>query len=217
MAVELGCDWHTVNDTVVAYGTALVDDDPEPFRCRRRPSASTRCSWSGSVLRHRQEFSTQIVDVVRGQLFDVVPGRSSAGPMAWLAKQGKDVARPGALRHLGPVRSLSQGLQPHGARRRPGGRPISRREAGQHQARRVPAPGPERDARPSRPQDRSPLSMPAPPDQGRGAPGRARDGRSSWACCGPATRTATWPPCGRPRRPCASSTPTAIPTSPCSG
>ncbi len=27
VAVELGCDWHTVNDTVIAYGTALVDDD----------------------------------------------------------------------------------------------------------------------------------------------------------------------------------------------
>ena len=25
IAVELGCDWHTINDTVIAYGTALVD------------------------------------------------------------------------------------------------------------------------------------------------------------------------------------------------
>jgi transposase len=29
VAVELGCDWHTINDTVIAYGTALVDDDPD--------------------------------------------------------------------------------------------------------------------------------------------------------------------------------------------
>ena len=28
VAVELGCEWHTVNDTVVSYGTARVDDDP---------------------------------------------------------------------------------------------------------------------------------------------------------------------------------------------
>jgi hypothetical protein len=27
-ARELGCDWHTVNEAVIAYGTALVDDDP---------------------------------------------------------------------------------------------------------------------------------------------------------------------------------------------
>ncbi len=26
VARELGCDWHTVNDVVVAYGAALVDD-----------------------------------------------------------------------------------------------------------------------------------------------------------------------------------------------
>jgi hypothetical protein len=26
MAVELGCDWHTIDDTVIAYGTAFVDD-----------------------------------------------------------------------------------------------------------------------------------------------------------------------------------------------
>ena len=26
LAVELACDWHTVNDAVVTYGTALVED-----------------------------------------------------------------------------------------------------------------------------------------------------------------------------------------------
>jgi hypothetical protein len=31
VADELGCDWHTVNDTVVAYGQARVDDDPDPI------------------------------------------------------------------------------------------------------------------------------------------------------------------------------------------
>jgi transposase len=25
LARELGCDWHTVNDAVIAYGTALVE------------------------------------------------------------------------------------------------------------------------------------------------------------------------------------------------
>jgi hypothetical protein len=29
IAVKLGCDWHTVNVAVIAYGTALIDDDPE--------------------------------------------------------------------------------------------------------------------------------------------------------------------------------------------
>ncbi len=39
---ELGCDWHTVNDTVITYGTALLDADPERFG-DVRPSGSTRC------------------------------------------------------------------------------------------------------------------------------------------------------------------------------
>lgn len=29
VARELGCDWHTVNDAVIAYGAALIDGDPE--------------------------------------------------------------------------------------------------------------------------------------------------------------------------------------------
>jgi hypothetical protein len=41
VALELGCDWHTVNDAVIAYGTALVDD---PARIGE-PTALTRpCS-----------------------------------------------------------------------------------------------------------------------------------------------------------------------------
>jgi transposase len=66
VAKELGCDWHTVNDAVVAYGEALVDHSDrfsvvealgldEVLMVRRGP-------W------HRQEFSTQLVDVGRGQL-----------------------------------------------------------------------------------------------------------------------------------------------------
>lgn len=31
IAVELGCDWRPVNDAVMAYGAALLDDDPTRF------------------------------------------------------------------------------------------------------------------------------------------------------------------------------------------
>ncbi|MCA1695773.1 MAG: ISL3 family transposase [Actinobacteria bacterium] len=83
VAVELGCDWHTVNDAVIAYGTALVDDvdrigEPtalgldETLFCREGP-------W------HQQCWSTSIVDVGAGRLLDVVAGRSGAEPCRWLA------------------------------------------------------------------------------------------------------------------------------------
>jgi len=86
VATELGCDWHTVNDTVVAYGEALLEADTERI-------GAVGALGLDEVLMvrigpyHRQHFSTQIVDVGAGQLLDVVPGRGSAEPMAWLAER----------------------------------------------------------------------------------------------------------------------------------
>ena len=44
VTVELGCDWHTVNDAVIAYGTVLVDpgkDRPaHPWGWTRRCSVA---------------------------------------------------------------------------------------------------------------------------------------------------------------------------------
>ena len=86
VASDLGCDWHTVNDAVIAYGTELVDDEArigdvealdldEILFCR--------------VGRWRtQAWSIQIVDVERGRLLDVVEGRKAAGPAAWLQARG---------------------------------------------------------------------------------------------------------------------------------
>jgi transposase len=87
VAGELGCDWHGVNDAVVAYGEALLDADDE-----RVGDVSALGLDEVLMVRvgpyHRQEFSTQLVDVRCGQLLDIVPGRGSARPMGWLAAQG---------------------------------------------------------------------------------------------------------------------------------
>lgn len=86
VARELGCDWHTVNDAVIAYGEALVDH-PDRF-------GEVEALGLDEVLFvregpfHRQHFSTSIVDVGRGQLLDVVPGRSGAEPKGWLERRG---------------------------------------------------------------------------------------------------------------------------------
>jgi len=75
---------HTVNDTVISYGTALVDD---PARIGVTTALGLdetlfvrRGQW------HHQEFVTSIVDVSPGrtaQLVDVVEGRTAAAPTAW--------------------------------------------------------------------------------------------------------------------------------------
>jgi transposase len=88
IAVELGCDWHTVNDAVIAYGTALVDDDHdrigEPTAVGLDETLFARLGpW------RTQLWSTSIVNVRAGQLLDVVPGRDSQGPCAWFAARSE--------------------------------------------------------------------------------------------------------------------------------
>lgn len=89
VAGELGCDWHTVNDTVIAYGTALIDDDVD------RIGAPTALGLDETLFvrlgpRHRQVWSTSIVDVRAGRLLDVVPGRSGVEPSRWLAARSDE-------------------------------------------------------------------------------------------------------------------------------
>ncbi len=82
LADELGCDWHTVNDTMIAYGTALVDDDPDRL-------GETDAVGIDEVLFvrlgpwHTKQWATSIVDVRAGRLLDVVPGRDHKEPCAW--------------------------------------------------------------------------------------------------------------------------------------
>ena len=86
IAVELGCDWHTINDTVLAYGTPLIEDPDrigEPTALGLDETLFCRVgTW------RRQSWSTSIVDVEAGRLLEVVPGRSAAEPCRWLAERG---------------------------------------------------------------------------------------------------------------------------------
>lgn len=114
VAGELGCDWHTVNDTVLAYGEALLDADEE-----RIGEVSALGLDEVLMVRigpyHRQHFSTQIVDVGAGQLLDVVPGRGSAEPMAWLAEQTEAFRQRiefGTLDLSGPYRRVFEIMVP---------------------------------------------------------------------------------------------------------
>ena len=71
IGVELGCDWHTVNDAVIAYGSALVDDDPH--RIGEPTAVGLDETLFARVGRWRtQLWSTSIVNVRAGQLLDVV-------------------------------------------------------------------------------------------------------------------------------------------------
>ncbi len=88
IAVELSCDWHTINDAVIAYGTPLVDDPARIGEVEALGLDETLFARIGPW--RTQAWSTSVVDVRRGQLLDVIGGRSSAGACQWLA--GRDQA-----------------------------------------------------------------------------------------------------------------------------
>ena len=79
VADELGCDWHTVNDAVLAYGGALLDADTD------RIGTVEALGLDETLFGHtgrwrRQRWCTSIVDVAAGRvrLLDVVAGECVA-------------------------------------------------------------------------------------------------------------------------------------------
>ncbi|HEX3393686.1 MAG TPA: ISL3 family transposase [Acidimicrobiales bacterium] len=113
VAVELGCDWHTVNDAVIAYGTVLVDDPA-------RIGEPTALGLDETLFAHQgpwrtQRWSTSIVDVGAGRLIDVVPGRSAGEPCKWLAARSDEWRARIAWATLdlsGPYRSVFDTMLP---------------------------------------------------------------------------------------------------------
>lgn len=114
IAVELGCDWHTINNTLIAYGSALVDDDPNRYTTVEAVGLD-EVLFKRSGPFHRQHWSTQIVDVGKGQLLDVVPGRSGTEPKKWLEAKGKpwrDQVRFATLDLSGAYRAVFNEMLP---------------------------------------------------------------------------------------------------------
>ena len=113
VADDLGCDWHTVNDAVMAYGERLVDDPGRigPVDALGLDEAlfTRRGRW------RTKQWSTSIVDVVSGRLLDVVEGRDSLPACRWLANRDegwRDQIRYGTLDMSGPYRTVFDTMLP---------------------------------------------------------------------------------------------------------
>lgn len=85
VAEDLGCDWHTCNDAVLAYGQALVDH-PDRFGDVAALGLDEHLMVRTGE-RHRQDFVTAIVDVDASQLLDIVPDRRGEAPKEWLKER----------------------------------------------------------------------------------------------------------------------------------
>ncbi len=119
VAKELGCDWHTVNNAVLAYGQALPQD-PDRFGVVEALGLD-EVAFLREAPYYRTQFSTSIVDVKNAQLLDVVPGRSGKEPTAWLERQGDEWlahVRYATLDLSGPYRGR---LHQRATGRHPGG------------------------------------------------------------------------------------------------
>ena len=85
-AAELGCVWHTVNTAVKRWGQALLAADTA------RISDVEALGLDETLFARRGRYrakawSTSIVDVGRGQLLDIVPGRTAQAPTRWLLRR----------------------------------------------------------------------------------------------------------------------------------
>ena len=83
VAAELGCVWHAVNLAVQRWGGALLDADTG------RISRVSALGLDEHLMMRRGRFraktwGTSIVDVGRGQLLDIVRGRTAKAPTRWL-------------------------------------------------------------------------------------------------------------------------------------
>lgn len=116
VARDLGCDWHTVSDAVVAYGTPMVDDPDRISDVGALGLDETLFCRQGRW--RSQRWCTSIVDVSpghRAQLLDVVPGRSAAGPSQWLLRRPTawlDRVAYGVLDLSGPYRKTFDDVLP---------------------------------------------------------------------------------------------------------
>ncbi len=146
----------------------------------------------------------------------MVEGNAAADLRRWTRQR-----RPGWLAGIEVVatdlaESFRAGLSPHLDSRPPGGRPVSCGAGREPLRRSGPPPGPERDARPSRPQGRPAVSDPQAAAHRLRTPRRTRPRTGCcWACASvtPTTRSSAH---GWPRNRCATSTsPTTPPTPRC--
>ena len=86
VASELGCDWHTANRAVLAWGEALLAADCGRFGAVEALGLDETLFGHQGVWRTRR-WCTSIVDVTGGQLLDIVPGRDAEAPIGCLLDQ----------------------------------------------------------------------------------------------------------------------------------
>ena len=110
-AVEFGVGWHTANAAVADYTDPHVDD-PDRLEGVRGIGVDEK-RFLNATATHRTLFTTQLVDLDRHRLLDVVEGRSRDVLADWLAARGADWCDQVTLATLDPAAGYRAALIEH--------------------------------------------------------------------------------------------------------
>ena len=110
-AAEFGVGWHTANSAVADYTDPAIDD-PDRLEGVRGIGVDEKRFLNATVT-HRTVFTTQIVDLDRHRLLDVVPGRSRDVLADWLDDRGEAWCHQITLATLDPAAGYRAALVEH--------------------------------------------------------------------------------------------------------
>lgn len=83
VARELGCDWHTVNDTVTLYGETLLAADTKRVNLTSSLGLD-ETSFVKRTARRGREYATTIADVGNHQILEILPTRDFVDVAKWI-------------------------------------------------------------------------------------------------------------------------------------
>jgi transposase len=87
VAKELDCDWHTINDAVTTYGTALLEAD------RRRLNQTSAIGLDETSFvklgGHHTSYATTVTDVEHHRIIDILPTRDFVDVAGFLDAQSE--------------------------------------------------------------------------------------------------------------------------------
>ena len=107
-AVTFGVGWHTANQAVADYTDPAIDDPGRLDGVRGIGVDEKR--FLNANAQHRTVFTTQIVDLDRHLLLDVIEGRSADVLGSWLAERGVDWCANITLATLDPAAGYRKAL-----------------------------------------------------------------------------------------------------------
>ena len=111
VARDLGVGWSTVMAAVADHGRPLVDD---PKRTAQTCALGLdEIAFLRANARRHTTFATNFVDLDRGRLLDVVPGRSAKAVHDWLATRSPQWRAGVATVAIDPFRGYANGVAVH--------------------------------------------------------------------------------------------------------